>query len=296
MKNEAPRRVGVVGAGRIVRTGHLPAYAAGGVPVTAMCSSSRATAAALADAFPGLKVRIHDTAAEVAADPDVDVIDVATRPDDRLQVIRELLPFGKPLLVQKPLAYTLEEALAIAREAAEAGVPLAVNHNLRWAPPQRLLLDWARSGRLGDIAHLAHVHHFSEDIRAWYIDHPDYLFLDHGLHYLDLARQLAGEPVAVSARARILPGQTALSPLTYTITATLHTATTSETFSPSGEWVPDGILGAYRAFAQALDSDTVPEHDVTDHLRSLALAVAAATSAAENGAWTNVPASEGALR
>lgn len=333
MTDETTWRVGVIGAGRIVRTGHLPAYAQGGVPVTAVCSHSRATAARLTTDFPQLAgAKVYDSAAGLAGDPDVNLIDVATRPDGRLQLIRELLPYGKPLLVQKPVAYTLDEAVMIAREAADAGVPVAVNHNLRWAPPQRMLLEWARSGRLGELGHLAHVHHFGEDERTWYTDNPGYLFLDHGLHYLDLARQIAGtDPVKVSARASVLPGQRALCPLTYTITlafdgplvasltmydrtrspgawssawhvngtladadatystAALHTATASQTFTPPGEWVPDGILGAFTAFTRALDERAAPEHDLSDHLRSLALAAAALTSANEDGTWIPVP-------
>lgn len=323
------RRVGIIGAGRIVRTGHLPAYAQGAVPVTAICSRDRASAEHAARGVPGL--RVCGSVTELAADPAVDVIDVATRPQGRLELVRELLTYGKPLLLQKPVAYTLEEATAIAREAALAGVAVAVNHNLRWAPPQRLLLDWARTGQLGEIGHLAHVHHFCEDEDTWYTAHPGYLFLDHGLHYLDLARQLAGaDPVAVSARASVLPGQKARSPLTYTImlafdgplvaslsmynrtrsaqawssawyingnladaqatysTATLHTADCSQTFTSLGEWVPDGILGAYTAFTHALDAGTIPEHDVTDHLRSLALATAALESANKGGDWVTV--------
>ncbi|WP_214109562.1 Gfo/Idh/MocA family protein [Acrocarpospora catenulata] len=325
-----PARIGVIGAGRIVRTGHLPAYISGGVPVAAICARTRASAEQAARALPG--VRIHDSAVELAADPDVEIIDVATRPHGRLDLVRALLPYGKPLLLQKPVAYSLDEARAIADEAARAGVPVAVNHNLRWAPAQRLLLDWARGGGLGRLAHLAHVHHFNEDEVTWYTDHPGYLFLDHGLHYLDLARRLAGaDPVAVTARAGVLPGQAARCPLTYTImlafdsplvatlsmydrtrtphawasawyvngdqadaqatysTATLHTAAGPQTHTPPGEWVPDGILGAYTAFTQALAAGTVPEHDITDHLRSLAVASAAAASAARDGEWITVP-------
>ncbi|MDL4813071.1 Gfo/Idh/MocA family protein [Actinomadura opuntiae] len=334
MNDTKPWRVGIVGAGRIVRTGHLPAYIQGRVPVTAICSQTGTTATRLAQQFrtefPDL--RVHGSARELAADPDVDLIDIATRPDGRVNLIRELLPYGKPLLVQKPIAYTLDEGNTIAREAADAGVEIAVNHNLRWAPAQRQLLNWIRAGELGNLTHLAHVHHFNEDIDTWYTRHPGYLFLDHGLHYLDLARQIAGtEPVAVSARASRLPGQTAQSPLSYSImlafdgplvasltlhnqtrtphgwssswyvngdkgdaaatyaTATLHTTTGSITHAPSGEWVPDGVLGAYTAFTEALDDATAPGHDLADHLRTLALASAALASANDQGAWKKIP-------
>ncbi len=334
MNDTKPWRVGIVGAGRIVRTGHLPAYAQGRVPVRAICSQTRTTATHLAQQFrtefPGL--RVHDSVRELAADPDVELIDIATRPDGRLDLIRELLPYGKPLLVQKPIAYNPDEANTIAREAADAGVQIAVNQNLRWAPAHRRLLSWIRAGELGNLAHLAHVHHFNEDIDTWFTRHPGYLFLDHGLHYLDLARQIAGtEPVAVSARAGCFPRQTAQCPLSYSImlafdsplvasltlhnqtrapqawssswyvngdkadatatyaTATLHTASGSVTHAPSGEWVPDGVLGAYTAFTAALDDATLPEHDLADHLRTLALASAALVSANDQGAWKDVP-------
>ncbi|SFL20888.1 Predicted dehydrogenase [Streptosporangium canum] len=327
-------RVGLVGAGRIARTGHLPAYAAGGVPLVAVCSATRTSARDLATAWPGDRLRVHATAAELAADPDVDLIDITTPPTGRAELIASLLPYGKPLLVQKPLAYTLKEATAITNKASAAGVPIAVNQNLRWAPPQRVLNEWITAGDLGEIAHIAHVHHFGEDERTWYTDHSDYLFIDHGLHYLDLIRWHTGrDPIAVAARAIHLPGQSALCPLTYTImlrfggpplvasltlydaarsaaawasnwfvngteadahvtytTATLHTAT-GKTISrtPHGEWVPDGILAAYTAFADALAADRLPPHHAGDHLRTLAMAEAAATSARSDGTWIDVP-------
>ncbi|MEV4093021.1 Gfo/Idh/MocA family protein [Streptosporangium saharense] len=330
--------MGLIGAGRIARTGHLPAYAAGGVRLVAICSSTGTSAHALAATWPGTPPRVHMSATELAADPDVDLIDITTPPTGRAELIASLLPYGKPLLVQKPLAYTLEEATAIVEQAASAGVPIAVNHNLRWAPPQRVLTEWIMDGHLGEIVHLAHVHHFGEDERTWYTDHPDYLFVDHGLHYLDLVRWHTGrDPVAVTARTARVPGQDALCPLAYTVmlrfdepplvasltlydatrstaawasnwfvngtradahltytTATLHTAS-GKTISrtPLGEWVPDGILAAYTAFAEALAEDRLPPHHAGDHLRTLALAQAAAISAQADGAWVDIPVIEG---
>ncbi|MEU9886780.1 Gfo/Idh/MocA family oxidoreductase [Sphaerisporangium sp. NPDC051011] len=330
--------VGLIGTGRIARTGHLPAYAAADVPVAAICGRTSAGAERLAAQWSGPgRPRLYTSAVELAADPAVELIDVATRPTGRLELIRALLPAGKPLLVQKPLAYTLAEAELIVAEAEGAGVPLAVNHNLRWSPPQRLLTQWLDDGLLGDLVHLAHVHHFSEDLTAWYTDHPGYLFLDHGLHYLDMVRWYARRPVLeVTARAAFTPGQRARCPLSYTImlkfdgplvaSLTLHNATCSQgawasnlwvngtrgdahltydsaglmlpdhepaVVQPPGEWVPDGIAGAYTAFVDALARGTRPPHEGRDHLRSLALAEAAWESSRHDGAWMPVPAVTG---
>ena len=53
------------------------------------------------------------------------------------------------------------------------------------------LRQWIDAGRLGEIYTVHHTNRFNEDIATWYTDHPDYLFLDHGLHYFDLVRHLS---------------------------------------------------------------------------------------------------------
>jgi len=58
----------------------------------------------------------------------------------------------------------------------------------------------------------------------------------------------------------------------------------------TGSWVPDGILGAFTALREALKTGTTPPHSLDDHLRTLAVATAAATSARADGAWVGVEA------
>ena len=213
-----PLRVGLVGAGRIARTGILPAYAVAGIPLVAICSKTRASAEEAAERWTGAgRVRVHADLEDLAADPSVELIEVATPPHDRLAMLRRLIAVGKPLLVHKPLAYDQEEAYRIVAEAEDAGVPIAVNHNARWWPVQRILSAWLRNGDIGDVVHLANVHHFSEDVRTWYTDREDYLFIEHGIHFLDLARRYLGEPISVAARAARVPGQQARCWLGYTV-------------------------------------------------------------------------------
>lgn len=328
-----PLSVGLIGAGRIVRTGVLPAYSIGGVPVAAICSKSGTSARELAGQWTGPgPIRVRETPAELAADPGVELIEVATPPHDRRDMLRELITYGKPLFVHKPLAYDLGDARAIVADAEAAGVPIAVSHNARWWPPQRVLGEWLEHGELGDVVHLANVHHFGEDICTWYTDRADYIFVEHGIHFLDLARRHLGEPVAVAARQARVPGQQARCPLAYTImlrfatpvlasltlynatrtpaawdchwfvngsradahvtftTATLHRPDgETVTRAPEGGWIPDGLLAAYTAYAEALHYRQEPPHSGADHLRTLALATAAAQSAGADGEWTEVP-------
>jgi predicted dehydrogenase len=49
-------------------------------------------------------------AVALATRDDVDVIDVATPPEGRAELLRALFVTGKPIMTQKPLAYDLSTA------------------------------------------------------------------------------------------------------------------------------------------------------------------------------------------
>jgi predicted dehydrogenase len=212
------RRVGLIGCGRIGRDAHLPAYRKYGVSVTAVCDLDRERALLAAEQFERKSVLVFTDPLELAACDNVDLIDVATPQVGRIALLRELLNAKKPLLVQKPVSYSSEEVEQLATAAESANVPVAVNHNARWAPVHVRLHQLIESGELGAPFAISHVNRFNEDQRTWYTDHPDYLFLDHGLHYLDLLRWHTGlTPLEVSALSRRAPKQMANCPLLYSI-------------------------------------------------------------------------------
>src|SRR5215210_7574152 len=142
-------KVGIIGCGRAAIQGHLPAYRKYNVEVVAVCDILRERAKNVATEF---NIPFYyDNFLDLASKADVELIDVATRPGDRGQLLRSLLPFKKPLLVQKPITYDLKEAARLHEEFEKAGVPVAVNHNARWAPVQLKITEYIRDGSLGDI-------------------------------------------------------------------------------------------------------------------------------------------------
>lgn len=213
--------VGLIGCGRIAREAHIPAYQALGVDVTALCDVDTLRLQELGELCP--RARLFDQAMDLAASPDVEIIDLATPPIGRPQLLRELLKHRKPILTQKPLSYSLEEAITLCADIAVANVPVAVNHNARWSPANARTMELLRLGEIGELYSLVHINRFNENIKTWYTDHPDYLFIDHGLHYIDLVRWFTGTtPDAVSAIANHVPGQVALCPLQYSIQFRYH--------------------------------------------------------------------------
>src|SRR5262249_56824694 len=94
------------------------------------------------------------TPAELFADPDVEVLDIAVPPDLQPGFIRAAVEHGggrlRGILAQKPLALSVREARDCVERCARAGVVLAVNQNMRYDQSVRALKDLLRRGWLGE--------------------------------------------------------------------------------------------------------------------------------------------------
>lgn len=208
----SPARVGLIGAGAIAKTAHLPAYTAWGVPVVGIASRTTAHARALAEQFE-IPV-VHDSVADLLADPQVDVVDIATGPSGRLDLIAAALEAGKHVLAQKPLSVDLAELPRLTEllgQARERGLRVAVNQNARWAPAWRLATLLVRQGSIGEVVGVTHLHDKPLPPLAGtpFDDVPHMLLSDYLVHWIDITRcWLEGSQVrSVSAQDSRVPRQ-----------------------------------------------------------------------------------------
>ncbi|WP_435748381.1 Gfo/Idh/MocA family protein [Microbacterium sp. PMB16] len=204
--------VGLVGAGAIARTAHLPAYRAWDVPVVAVTSRTAADAEALAADF-GIET-VHESLDALLADPRVEVVDLATGPVGRVELIAAAVAAGKHVLAQKPLVSDASELPRLAGVLAEArakGVRVAVNQNARWAPAWRLATLLIREGRIGDVVGVTHLHDKPLPPLAGtpFDDVPHMLLNDYLVHWIDITRcWLEGSTVVgVTASDHRVPAQ-----------------------------------------------------------------------------------------
>ncbi|WP_129337976.1 Gfo/Idh/MocA family protein [Cellulomonas endophytica] len=204
--------VGLVGAGAIARSAHLPAYAAWGVPVVAVASRTPEHARALADAA-GIPT-VHATVAELLADPAVEVVDLATGPAGRLDLLAAAVEAGKHVLAQKPLVADAADLPRLAQVLADArarGVRVAVNQNGRWAPAWRLATLLVRDGAVGEVVGVTHLHDKPLPPLAGtpFDDVPHMLLADYLVHWLDITRCWleGGRVTTVAAHDSRVPGQ-----------------------------------------------------------------------------------------
>ena len=68
------------------------------------------------------------------ADDRIDAVYIATRPDSHLTYVRKVLDTGKPMVVERPMGRTAEEARLIDTAARAAGVAVAVPYYRRYLP------------------------------------------------------------------------------------------------------------------------------------------------------------------
>jgi predicted dehydrogenase len=195
----SPRPIAIVGAGAIVRTAHLPAYARLRFPVAGVFDVCLETAAATARRFGELQVwpALANALATEGA-----VFDVAV-PGREIAGVLEQLPHGAAVLIQKPMGETLDEARRILATCRERRLVAAINFQLRFSPNVIALGELLARNRLGDL----------RDIEVRVVDRQPWEqwpflkgatrleVLYHSIHYLDALRWIAGEPAGVMCRA-----------------------------------------------------------------------------------------------
>ncbi len=196
-------RIGCLGAGFIMRDCHLLAYRQAGFNPVAIASRNPATAQAVAQHY-GIP-RCHATYQQLLADPTVEVLDLAVPPDIQPALLREAVQHNdhiRGILAQKPLAMSVAEARTCVELCAEAGITLAVNHNMRYDQSVRALKNVLQRGWLGEPV-LATI-----EMRAiphwmpWSQGLPSLSTFVMSIHHLDTFRYWLGTPDRVLASTR----------------------------------------------------------------------------------------------
>jgi len=195
-------RIGVAGLGRAFAV-MLPTFKAD--PRVSLVAAADTRAEARQRFAEEFSANAYTTVEELCADPAVEVIYVATPHQWHARHAALAAQHRKHLLIEKPMALTLQECAAIIDAARSAGVHLVIGHSHSFDAPVRHLRGLIDSGRYGN----------ARMINA--INYTDYLYrprrpeeLDTALgggaifnqaaHQIDIVRLLGGGRVA-SVRA-----------------------------------------------------------------------------------------------
>ena len=139
---------------------------------------------------------------DAAADPRVEALYICTPHDLHLEHALLAARAKKHILMEKPIARTIEEARAIISAAADANVRLMVAENYRFLAPVQEAKRFIESGALGQVRLIQLHEEYPFDPSSWRNDkerNGGGVLIDGGIHKASVLAYLAGRPNQVYA-------------------------------------------------------------------------------------------------
>lgn len=199
-------RVAVIGTGKISES-HLQAYVSFGdrCEVVALCDIYPEKCAQLKDKFTLNSLIVSDYK-ELLDHEDIDLVSICTPPYMHAEIAVAFLKAGKHVLVEKPMASSLEECDRMLAAAEQSGKVCSVISQNRFRDPTMRLKKVLDSGVLGKVVH-AQVESF------WWRGYVYYdlwwrgtwekegggCTLNHAVHHIDMFQWMMGMPGQIQA-------------------------------------------------------------------------------------------------
>ena len=197
MADATPLRLGVAGLGRAFSV-MLPTLT--GHPAVRLVAAADTRAEARKRFSGEFSAKAYDTVAALCADPAVDAIYVATPHQFHREHALQAAQAGKHLLIEKPMALTVEDCTTIVDAARRAGVHVVVGHSHSFDAPVRHLRKLIESGAFGRVRMINALNYTDYLHRP---RRPEELDTSKGggavfnqaAHQVDIVRLVAGAPV-----------------------------------------------------------------------------------------------------
>lgn len=200
-------RIGIIGTGGIADA-HISGYLAfaGDCEIAALADVIPGRAAQKAEAFGLTRAATFDDPLAMIASGLVDLVSIATPPSTHASLAIAALDAGIHVLVEKPMAPSLEECDAMLAAQERSGRVLSVVAQNRFRDDLAALKEVVDSGLLGSISHV-------RVDSAWWRGLPYYdlwwrgtwekegggCTLNHAIHHIDLLLWLLGRPAEITA-------------------------------------------------------------------------------------------------
>ena len=206
-------KVGILGFAH----GHVNAYCAVwrdrpelGVTVVAAWDHDAARLQTNADAF-GLQA--CPTVADLLSSG-VDAVVVASETSLHADLVEQAAASGKPIVVQKPLALTIQQADRIVAAVDKANVPFTMAWQMRVDPQNVRIKELLDSGEMGKVLQVRRRHALATHLWPTFVDlwhnKPEFnrdIWADDAAHPIDFLHWLLGRPETVTAELTTLLDQ-----------------------------------------------------------------------------------------
>ncbi|MFG2004699.1 Gfo/Idh/MocA family oxidoreductase [Spirillospora sp. NPDC048911] len=198
-------RVALIGFGTGGSVFHAPLISSvPGMRLAAVVTANPERQAAVRERYPDAKVL--DSADRLWEATGVYDLVVVTAPNrQHVPLAREALSCGMPVVVDKPVATSADEARSLAALSAVRGLPVIPFHNRRWDGDLRTAAKLIREGTLGDVQRFeSRFERWRPQVKQGWKESDDPrdaggILYDLGSHLIDQAIHLFGRPRQVYA-------------------------------------------------------------------------------------------------
>lgn len=143
--------------------------------------------------------RVYSDIAELVKDPEVEIVDIATRSCDHYAHAKLALEAGKDVLLEKPFCETYAQAQELAALAKKLGRKLYARHNRRFEAPFQKIMELQKNHLLGDIyeIHIARNNYSRRDDWQTLSQFGGGQLLNWGPHIIDQSLQFLNEKAEI---------------------------------------------------------------------------------------------------
>ncbi len=196
-----PLRIGIIGAGGVTRSIHLPGFA--------LCPDAQIVAVCDPDAEAARSIGVANTFArpEALLASDVDAVVIATPNDTHREIALAAVAAGKHVLCEKPLALNAADAREMAAAAEHRGVVNMTAFTYRFTPALQYLKRLIEDGELGHLRDVraAYLMALSKHLLGWRSQKRfagSGVLADIGSHLVHMVQFLAGDLASLTASKR----------------------------------------------------------------------------------------------
>ena len=142
--------------------------------------------------------KTYEKIEDMIADPNVELVDIATRSKDHFDHSLLALKAGKSVILEKPMCLNYNQALKLKEESEKSDGQLYIRHNRRFDPDFLHVREIIASGILGDVYEIRLARHSYNRRDDWQtiIEHGGGQLLNWGPHIVDHALRFLESPVS----------------------------------------------------------------------------------------------------
>lgn len=145
-------------------------------------------------------IKFYEKWEELLADDEMEIVSIATPPSTHAEIACAAMKSGKNVIIEKPMALSVEDARKIISTRDETNVQATVDQMMRFNPIVKVLAAWKEKSPFGKLIR-ATVENYAQDDALpqdhWFWDKSvsGGILVEHGVHFFDLINFISGNNV-----------------------------------------------------------------------------------------------------